>query len=320
MSIRDIQKQASYGGKITRALETWRLKHEAATKRKPDGYWHPSAICGCPTAAVYEFLEFPSPGVAFDARLLRIFDTGHSLHGMLQTQFVRAGIVPLIRWPVDILHKSEQADGSTVVSTIPAGTFRPAVEVPIHDDYYKLTGTLDILFELVQLKFVGELKTKHSGSFAKMQTAEPKHIFQAACYHWKALENKWVNHDRACILYYSKDDSQIREFMEPVTDQRIQEIKDKLDLMNNMVANYRTNGTIPSPYYTESSKPPCRTCPWAQACHAAFAREEWINKIKAKEASSEPAIQAPPTEGTSVGASHATAARKPPVRVLPKRG
>jgi hypothetical protein len=117
-------------------------------------------------------MGFTIPGAPFDARLLRIFDVGHAVHDMLQRQFISAGMVPSIPWPVGRVLTSVNADFSTVSHAIPAGYPGHAVEVPIEDEEYKLRGTLDVIFDLKGAKFVGEIKTKHSGSFAKMQDAQ----------------------------------------------------------------------------------------------------------------------------------------------------
>lgn len=304
MSIRDIRQQAVQGGIITRSLESWRLKHERENGRKPDGYWHPSSLSGCPTASVYEKLGFVLPGAPFDARLLRIFDVGHAVHDMLQYQFFMAGIVPKIAWPEDVY--DEKPDGTKTLK-IQKGTALPACEVPIRDEQYKLKGTLDVIFDIKSLRFVGELKTKHSSSFAKMMDAQEEHKVQACCYHWKALDNKWVNTDYAVVLYFSKDDSHIAEFKVPMTEARVKALKEKIDLMNVMVDRYLVEGVFPEPFYKESNKPPCRNCKWAQGCHSTMQREAWIAKIKGiTNAQPSPAPQEAPGP---------TPARKPPTRI-----
>lgn len=309
MSIRDIRQQASQGGIITRGLESWRLKYEREHGRKPDGWWHPSSVSGCPTAAVYEYLGFVIPGAPHDARLLRIFDTGHAVHGMLQSQFTKAGMTANIPWPVERVHEEVSFDGVSTLTKVPAGTASPGVEVPIQDEPHKLRGTLDIIFDIKGLRFVGELKTKHSSSFAKMVDAQEDHKIQAACYHWKALDYGWVNTDYAAVIYYSKDDSHIAEYKVPITEERITKIKEKLALMNEWVALFKGSGTFPSPYYKEPQKPPCRTCKWAQGCHATLRREEWINNIM-REQNNEPTQPTP-----QVPAQAGATARKPPVRI-----
>jgi hypothetical protein len=307
MSIRDIRQQAVQGGIITRSLEAWRLKHEREHGRKPDGYWHPSSLSGCPTASVYEKLGFVLPGAPFDARLLRIFDVGHAVHDMLQGQFIKAGIVPLIQWPEPLTHRTYAYNGLYTEERVPAGELFPAVEVPIQDEEYKLRGTLDVIFEIKALRFVGELKTKHSSSFAKMQDAQEEHKVQACCYHWKALDNKWVNTDYAVCLYFSKDDSHIAEFKVPMTETRIKALKDKIDLMNAMVFEYTAHDKFPEPYYKEPQKPPCRNCKWAQGCHATLERQAWIDLIKG-------ATNAQPSQAPAQ-APGTQPARKPPTRL-----
>jgi CRISPR/Cas system-associated exonuclease Cas4 (RecB family) len=282
MSIKDIRKQAAQCGVITRHLESWRLAHEKANGRKPDGFWHPSSISGCPTAAVYEYLGFHVPGAPFDARLLRIFDTGHAVHEMLQSQFTKAGIVAQVAWP-----------GTRVLSA--------GVEVPIVDEAHKLCGTLDVIFDIKGLRFVGEIKTKHSSSFAKMTDAQEDHKLQATCYHWKALDYGWINTDYAVVLYFSKDDSHIAEYKVPMNEERIKTVKNKLDVMNNMVNEWKARRKAPDPYYTEVSKPPCRTCKWAQGCFSTLTRESWIASMTEK--TNEPA------------STTAQKARKPPTRI-----
>lgn len=302
MTMRDIRQQARQAGIVTRHLEAWRLKHERENKRQPDGYWHPSSISGCPTAAVYEYLGFVLPGAPFDARLLRIFDTGHAVHHMLQNQSIKAGIVPQISWPETVTDKQG-------VILRKQGDVCYAIEVPIKDEQHRLKGTLDIIFDITGLRFTGEVKSKHSSSFAKMTDAQEDHKIQAISYHWKALDNGWVNTDYAVCLYFSKDDAHIAEYKVPVTEKRITEIKEKLDLMNAMVDVFVKDKRFPEPYYKEPQKPPCRTCRWAQGCHATLQREAWITKMT--EAKHEPPTQAP----EAPAAEAAQPSRKPPVRI-----
>ena len=293
MSIADIKRQAVYGGEVVRALEKWRLKEEREHGRKADTWWHPSAICGCPTAAVYAFLEFPMASPPHDAQLLRIFDLGHWVHDGLSQQFVQAGIVPKIPWAMDVYAKS----GARVRAK---GTEYYGVEVPLQDEKYRLLGELDIIFEVGSRKFVGELKTKNSNAFAKMQAAEPKHIVQVTQYHWKAADYGWVNSDRANIIYYSKDDSKMREFPVEVTGKMITDVQTKIDLMNGMVLDFRENLKVPEPFYSESHKPPCRFCSWAPVCHASMTREAWVDQIKARQGlpPAPPKIRRPPVRVT----------------------
>jgi hypothetical protein len=264
--ISNIQQAAATQGKYTRALEKWRLGYEETDGRKPDSYWHPSSISGCPTAAVYEYLGFPLGKPKHDARLLRIFDTGTALHRMLQFQFVSAGAVArLPQWEPALV-----ADAPT----------RPAVEVPFVNEDLRLKGTGDIIFEINGIRALGEIKSKHSGSFAKLKAADPAHKVQATCYTMEFMRLGYLTEPNYVVFYFSKDDSHIAEFPYRATDEDFKGITDKITLMNGLVAEFQNHQRVPEPHYKEPHKSPCRTCQWAACCHAAISRDAWITKIK----------------------------------------
>jgi hypothetical protein len=265
MPLTNLMRSAEKQGKVVRILEAWRMKHEETNSRQPDGYWHPSSIAGCPTAAVYEFLGFPLGRPRHDARLLRIFDHGHAIHDMLQTQLIKSGLV----WLVDD---------------------KPAIEFGFTVEKLKLRGSIDAIINPNGKRRIFEVKSKNSNSAAKLKCAEPHHIEQGIGYVIGGEAYNVIDTREITFLYYGKDDSHLYEFEHTVTDADIQRVYKKLDTMNSMVEEYQKTGTIPKPYYSESAKPPCRGCPWASCCHATMHREEWIKTIRGvANASSAPA-------------------------------
>lgn len=256
-----VMAAAEQVGPLTKELEKWRLSNEKATGRKPDGYWHPSSLSGCPTAAFYQQQGFPLTGASFDARLLRIFDVGTAVHQMLQYQLVKANLSP----------KVKGCDGNMV----------DGVELPFTVEELRLRGSLDAIVQVPGgPRRVAEVKTKHSASFAKLVVPEPHHILQAASYVIGAEKMGWVDSKEVVFIYFSKDDSRIKELPFTIQDSHFKTVHDRLLLLNSWQIEWDVEGKIPSAYYSEPAKSPCRGCQWAAACHT-IERAEWLKKVEA---------------------------------------
>lgn len=254
-SLNTLRLAATNLGPVTAQWDKWLVKHGKETARKPDGFWHPSALAGCPTAAFYQQMGFPEMCSPLSTQILRIFDVGHALHAVMQHQMYLAGMIHTI-------------DG------------KPAVEVGFQLDDVRMKGSIDAIFVINGKRRVGELKTKNSNSLAKLIDPEPAHLFQATCYQIAAERLKIVDTDLVTYIYYGKNDSFIKEFERQVSPALKNQINDKLTLLNSWQLEYNVKGTIPAPHYKEANKAPCRECKWQNVCHSTITRTEWLGKIE----------------------------------------
>jgi CRISPR/Cas system-associated exonuclease Cas4 (RecB family) len=254
MSIRKIREQAANEGKVTRLLGQWRIQQEKQETSHWDGNLHPSFVAGCPTAAAYQVLGFRFGSLAISLGLLRIFDTGTAIHRLLQGQLLHAGLlVP-------------QTGGG--------------VEVPISLKRLRLVGSADglIVASVYGRLVVLEIKSINSNSWRSLSEPKPEHKIQGACYVM-ALQEVFPEIESVAFLYYAKDTAEIKEFLYVITDEDRRQVETRCKTILEFCDAYQSRKTVPAPYYTDPSKPPCRSCAWQRVCHGTFEREKFLQEI-----------------------------------------
>lgn len=266
MSISDIKKQAVNNGELSRLHNIWLIKDSRAhSEDRRDGKFHPSSISGCPTATALDLLGLSEgTNTGHDAKSLRIFDMGTAIHRLLQSQYIRMGIVPF---------ETATVDGKQ--------TSVYYVEVPIDIPEWGMVGHVDAVVELNGKRFVVEIKSVNSNRWAKMTGPEEHHKLQAACYV-KGCEKLLNGSKDVIFIYYSKDTSEIKEYVVSVTDKEYNLVTSKRTAINIMMDDYNKRKIIPAPSYEDANKPPCRYCPWKAKCHSTLDREAWIASLKEK--------------------------------------
>jgi CRISPR/Cas system-associated exonuclease Cas4 (RecB family) len=144
-----------------------------------------------------------------------------------------------------------------------------------------MVGHVDAIVEIGGKRYVVEIKSVNSNRWAKMTGPEEHHKIQAACYV-KGCEKLLNGSKDVIFVYYSKDTSEIKEYIVTVTDKEYNTVKMKRDKITALMSDYNRKGEIPAPCYEDANKPPCRYCPWKAKCHSTLDREAWIASLKEK--------------------------------------
>lgn len=230
-------------------------------ERKPDGYWHPSSLFTCARRAVYEFLGVEKPPV--DARGKRIFRLGHILHEFIQTAFGRAASL------------GDQA------------LFYP--EVALVDEARKIKGHADGLSVSLADGEVLEIKTIGTYGYKSLTEPKPEHKQQAKLYvqilrrYGGTFEFQpegggvieippMPNLKKVRFAYVSKDNLEIKEYVEEFTEEDDEELDAYLARLDLHVFE----GTLPkrliqlTPTGKVSKQRPweCGYCPFADRCYS----------------------------------------------------
>ena len=266
MSISDLKKQAANSGVLCALHNAHLIKDARAhSEDRRDGKFHPSSISGCPTATALDLLNLSEgTNTGHDAKSLRIFDLGTAIHRLLQGQYIQMGVVP---------YTTATVDGKEVKVYL--------VEVPIDIAEWGMVGHVDAIVEIDGKRYVVEIKSVNSNRWAKMTGPEDHHRLQAACYV-KGCEKLLNGSKDVIFIYYSKDTSEIKEYVVTVTDKEYNAVTNKREKITAMMTAYNTKGEIPAPSYEEANKPLCRYCAWKAKCHSTLDREAWIASLKEK--------------------------------------
>lgn len=265
-------------GPIIRAHTKYLIKANEADDSHRDGKLHPSMIAGCPTAAVIGILLLQTAN--HDPNLLRIFGLGTAIHIMLQAELQAAGVIATLN------------DGSI------------AIEVPLSMPEYDLVGHADGIVWITKDKVgVLEIKSINSMAFAKLEEPKPEHKIQAACYVM-ALADELDGSKTVVFMYYSKNDSKLKEFHYVVTPKDEQYVLDRIVKIKQMIKEYKEDPKAPEPYYDKMSSPACRYCSYKPNCHDTFFRRDWNKKLKNEPlVAPKPRSPAPKSKTRKVGRS-----------------
>jgi predicted RecB family nuclease len=214
-------------------------------------------ISGCPTAAAYDILGFSLGASTHNAGVQRIFDLGTAIHQMLQEQYSKASLLKVDK------------------------KGNPMVEVAVAIPEWDLVGHADgIVGKHVYGKYaVLEVKSINSNAFTSLKAPKEEHKMQSAAYVI-ALAKELEGSRLAIVVYYSKNDSKIKEFKYVVTDTDIQRVEDRVKLIKDLIRKFVEEGIVPEPYFDNANKIPCCYCRWQSACHDSLHRHSWVVQVK----------------------------------------
>jgi hypothetical protein len=203
-----------------------------APDKRAKGVFHPSQLLdGCMREMAYDLLgtePTDSRGRLISPELQRIFDVGTWYHIYIQAILFNIGYL-------------EQA------------------EVPVVNKEKYLNGKTDGVFkeEVFGEKVVLEIKTMNNWNFTKaIFKPFKKHEFQASLY---ARE---LGIKKVLYLYINKDTSEIREFLEPVSEEQLA-IADKK--MNKVIAHVEEK-TLPPRKCSDKFCDAAADCVFASLC------------------------------------------------------
>jgi hypothetical protein len=223
---------------LTRALSDKLRADEEVHEQS--GYWYPSQLGKCYRQAVLEH-----GGVAkeeLDARTLRVFWMGNRIHDALQT---------LYRTTLDVV----------------------GVEVPFRDERLKVSGRLDMLIRGTSGYEAIEFKSVNSNKFKYGNLPERAHVLQVGCYlRWPVFcplphsTKDQLEMDYGCdfcgkspneagglgqlpsrgrLIYWSKDDALMEEFVINRTPKIDQSIESEFTHLEELYQAYKATGALP---------------------------------------------------------------------------
>ena len=197
------------------------------------GYWYPSQLGFCDRSSVLEHSDVP--GNPKDDRSLRVLWLGEKIHDAIKS-----------------VHPFE------VVGH----------EVRVRDETYKVSGKMDTLSRLPDGTLeVQEYKSINSRSFTYNDLPRPSHVRQVGVYllfppscpktkpellpcdkcGLSGEHGKMESPSRGRLIYISKDDLRIDEFIIRMDDELAKDIKDELLRLEAAYQEYVKSGTLPAP-------------------------------------------------------------------------
>lgn len=216
-------------------------------ERELDGKWHPSAMFGCDRQALYAKCQMP-PSEPLESKTLRVFGVGHALHEILQRAV-------------------EEAELGTTYT-----------ELTLEDLELEIKGTLDQLIEIGPDHWeLWEYKSIKSKAFKYGGLPKSEHLLQAITYAMiLRKQGKKVQNIR--LVYVSKDDLEIGEYIYPWTDELESRVIQRLDALRA----YESANTLPPRLPMKSGKRDwrCTYCRWQTQCWDIDSEEGVINRAE----------------------------------------
>lgn len=199
-----------------------RLREEEENDSHVDeGYWYPSQLGFCDRSAVLQHAGVEE--IPHDDRTLRVFYTGRIVHQAIQD---------LHPWEV-VGH-----------------------ELRVRNEEYKVSGKIDSLARLPDGTLeVQEFKTMNSRSFSYADLPKKEHLYQIGVYllwpsSYEVEPGVWTFHpvpDRGRLVYISKDDLRVEEYIVTIGPELEGQIKNKLVSLENAYQKYLVDGSLPTP-------------------------------------------------------------------------
>lgn len=158
-------------------------------------------------------------------------------------------------------------------------------ELSLKNEEYKLSGRIDTLAEVDGLREVIEFKSVNSKKFSYGTLPDQHHILQLGCYLTFPLEcpsrgahqsrsngielipdearcesckEKWADPagkmplpDRGRLIYWSKDDARIEEYVVTPSEELSNAVKEELVRLESLYQAYKSTGSLPSPLPAE---------------------------------------------------------------------
>lgn len=221
---------------LKEALANRRLK-DRRTGEQPA--WYPSTISlGCDRKAVLN--RAGVEGNPFDATTLRKFWMGEAIHsafqGFIEENFEQEGVIVL------------------------------GNEVEVRDNEFNVAGRIDTLVQVEDGIEVWEFKSAASRSFSYGDFPREDHVLQVgvyltfpatcpACKERPQLlpcnlcggSGKLPLPVRARLIYFSKDDARIQEYVVVQTPELTAKVKGTLARLEQAYEQYKADGTLPAP-------------------------------------------------------------------------
>ena len=207
---------------------------DAQEHREPSGYWHPTQIGKCKRQAILEHAGIVKNEL--DDRSLRVFWMGNRIHEALQNLYIAT---------LDIV----------------------ATESSFRNEEFKVSGRGDMTARDEGGLVAVEFKSVNSNKFKYGNLPETAHVLQLACsLKWPSacpaeVEDHGSDTAPQChlclatgllplpyvgrLVYWSKDDALMEEFVVRLTPEIDQRIEKEFTDLENLYKAYETDGSLP---------------------------------------------------------------------------
>lgn len=198
------------------ALSEHLRRLEAANQHENKGYWYPSQIGQCDRKNILQHIG--AEAIPYDDRTLRLFWLGNQIHKALQETF-----------PFEVVGH----------------------ELGFKDETLKVSGRLDTLARVDGVLEAVEFKSVNSKKF-NYRLPDEKNELQLHCYlsfpltsigDQQLIEPMYPQRGR--LVYWSKDDAEVREFIIEPDIGKEQEVRAEFERMEAIYQRYLTTGELP---------------------------------------------------------------------------
>lgn len=197
--------------------------------------FHPSLIGYCSRKIAYTMLRYPAPLI--DARTMRIFECGHSMHERFERWFGEIGI----QIATELILNEDSPDEAIASRCVPLN----------------ISGRTDSLVVIDDELYLVELKSANGNMF-KYYLNEPKehHVQQLQLYMYLTGVHKGF------ILYEDKNTQELKEFYIQYDHKLVEQLLEKIRMINYHVENRMLPNKEGKP-----SEWQCKYCEFRGICH-----------------------------------------------------
>jgi hypothetical protein len=146
-------------------------------------------------------------------------------------------------------------------------------EAAMFDHENRIVGNPDLPFLMGEYLVVSEIKSMTKKMFEALTEPLPDHVFQASMYHYLFSSNRFKVHDRAIIIYATKEfiyGSPYKEFHVDMTGDMVRRGVARAIEQARQITAFRTSQTLPARCGACSThdSPTAKNCPVVTPCFA----------------------------------------------------
>lgn len=237
MNLEKVKSIVSDKSSTVERINNLLLSESTSPSTKSPGHRPSSLGSPCLRKIYYEYFRI-TPDFPFDIKTLRIFETGNYYEAMVLSWLKKLGEHISYRLP----------DGSIPIDF---RTNQPDPQFLIYSPRWRIKkGKIDNVGVVDGKLWIYEIKSMKSTKFAKLEAPLPEHLIQVAIY-FQTFNDLLIageyNHipevtgkgkaEGVKILYISKDDSQIKEFIlgTPALNQMVLDVDKKIMVVNQFI-------------------------------------------------------------------------------------
>jgi hypothetical protein len=238
--------------------------------------FHPSELStnDCIRSMVYNWIKAPitNPGT-IQPRIKRVFDVGHHKGFILQQYFWDMGILEGEWECIKCDHKWWDTAPKVCLecnTKLFIWINLQYHEVPIHNKKWNIIGKADgivwqdgkrVLLEFKSIKNRDKATPAESITYDELNQAKTEHVQQANLY-MDALDESGMEIERAIIIYFAKNNQNLKEFPIRKMDMMLEPSYQKINAVNYHLLHKQ----LPPRVGTMKSDKKCQYCPRKNLC------------------------------------------------------